>query len=84
MYDRGYIVRTSNGKVLKLIESTQDISKLKQNEIELSEAKKRYSELFHLSPLPMWVYDIETLEFLDVNEAAEKHPKILCLVYSDI
>ncbi len=40
MYDRGYIVRTSNGKVLKLIESTQDISKLKQNEIELSEAKK--------------------------------------------
>ncbi|WP_051408446.1 PAS domain S-box protein [Sediminibacterium sp. C3] len=51
----------------------QDISKLKQNEIELSEAKKRYSELFHLSPLPMWVYDIETLEFLDVNEAAEKH-----------
>lgn len=73
VYDRGYIVRTSNGKVLKMIGSTQDISKLKQNEIELSEAKKRYSELFHLSPLPMWVYDIETLEFLDVNEAAEKH-----------
>lgn len=73
VYDRGYIVRTSNGKVLKMIGSTQDISKLKQNEIELSKAKKRYSELFHLSPLPMWVYDIETLEFLDVNEAAEKH-----------
>lgn len=73
VYDRGYIVRTSNGKVLKMIGSTQDISKLKQNEIELSEAKKRYSELFHLSPLPMWVYDIETLEFLDVNDSAIKH-----------
>lgn len=73
VYDRGYIVRTSNGKVLKMIGSTQDISKLKQNELELSEAKKRYSELFHLSPLPMWVYDIETLEFLDVNDSAVKH-----------
>jgi len=36
----------------------------------LEEAKMRYSRLFHLSPQPMWVYDIDTLEFLDVNEAA--------------
>lgn len=48
------------------------IERLKKN-IELSESEKRYSELFHLSPLPMWVYDIETLGFLDVNEAAQKH-----------
>ena len=48
------------------------IERLKKNN-ELTESEKRYSELFHLSPLPMWVYDIETLEFLDVNEAAQKH-----------
>ncbi len=48
------------------------IERLKKN-IELSESEKRYSELFHLSPLPMWVYNIESLEFLDVNEAAQKH-----------
>lgn len=36
VYDRGYIVRTSNGTAIKMIGSTQDISKLKQNEIELS------------------------------------------------
>lgn len=36
----------------------------------LEEAKMRYSRLFHLSPQPMWVYDIESLQFLDVNEAA--------------
>ncbi len=40
---------------------------------ELRESEKRYNELFHLSPLPMWVYDIDTLEFLDVNNAALKH-----------
>lgn len=48
------------------------IERLKKNN-ELTESEKRYSELFHLSPLPMWVYDIDTLEFLDVNEAAQKH-----------
>ena len=48
------------------------IERLKKNN-ELFESEKRYSELFHLSPLPMWVYDIDTLEFLDVNDAAQKH-----------
>jgi PAS domain S-box-containing protein len=35
-------------------------------------AKTRYSDLFHLSPLPMWVYDLGTFQFLDVNDAAIK------------
>jgi hypothetical protein len=30
----------------------------------------RYRMLFESSPLPMWVYDAETLAFLDVNDAA--------------
>jgi len=40
---------------------------------KLQESEKRYSELFHLSPIPMWVYDIETLRFIEVNEAMERH-----------
>lgn len=71
--DRGFIVRLSNGKAIKMIGSTQNITKLKQNEIQLSDSEKRYSELFQLSPLPMWVYNIETLQFLDVNMAAISH-----------
>lgn len=39
---------------------------------QLQDSEQRYSELFQLSPLPMWVYDSETLFFLDVNEAAVK------------
>jgi PAS domain S-box-containing protein len=30
----------------------------------------RYRQLFECSPLPLWVYDLETLRFLDVNEVA--------------
>lgn len=36
----------------------------------LSESEKRYRLLFENNPLPMWVYDTETLAFLEVNEAA--------------
>lgn len=38
--------------------------------LDLLESEKRYSDLFHLNPEPMWVYDIETFRFLDVNRAA--------------
>jgi PAS domain S-box-containing protein len=37
------------------------------------EANERYSMLFGSNPQPMWVFDIETLAFLDVNEAAVRH-----------
>lgn len=40
---------------------------------ELQKSKIQFSNLFHLNPLPMWVYDLETLAFLDVNEAAIVH-----------
>ena len=33
-------------------------------------AEPRYRQLFESSPLPLWVYDLETLRFLDVNEVA--------------
>lgn len=29
-----------------------------------------YKEIFHNSPTPMWVFDVETLRFLTVNQAA--------------
>lgn len=42
----------------------------KKTLLELEESQKRYSNLFHLSPDPTWVYDVESNNFLDVNEAA--------------
>lgn len=45
----------------------------KKTLLQLETSEKRYSDLFHLSPQPMWVYDTESLRFLDVNVAAERH-----------
>jgi two-component system, cell cycle sensor histidine kinase and response regulator CckA len=37
------------------------------------EADERYGMLFESNPQPMWVFDIDTLAFLEVNEAATRH-----------
>jgi PAS domain S-box-containing protein len=42
LYDKGYIIRDSTGKAIRIIGSTQDISRLKENELQL---KKRAEEL---------------------------------------
>ncbi len=39
-----------------------------QQIVELSE--KRYQYIFDEEPLPTWIYDLETLRFLEVNKAA--------------
>lgn len=39
----------------------------------LLQSESRYRQLFQLNPHPMFVYDRETLEFLDVNESALEH-----------
>lgn len=36
----------------------------------LDKEKEKYEDLFNLSPLPQFLYDMDTLRFLDVNEAA--------------
>jgi PAS domain S-box-containing protein len=36
-------------------------------------SEERYRDLFEINPHPMWVYDLETLSFLAVNDAAITH-----------
>lgn len=41
--------------------------------VELATHARRYRMLFDSNPWPMWVYDLETLAFLAVNDAATRH-----------
>lgn len=38
----------------------------------LNESELHFRQLFEINPQPMWVFDIETFKFLDVNDAAIK------------
>lgn len=51
----------------------KDITSRKQATQQLELEKEKYRDLFNRSPFPQWVYDLDTLGFLDVNEAAIKH-----------
>ncbi|WP_051350302.1 PAS domain-containing protein [Dyadobacter alkalitolerans] len=51
----------------------RDISESKRTMQALAESEKRYSDLFQLSPQPMFVYAVDTLKYLDVNAAAIAH-----------
>jgi PAS domain S-box-containing protein len=43
---------------------------LRQREADLERSREGFRFLFANNPLPMWVFDVQTLSFLDVNEAA--------------
>ena len=51
----------------------QDITEKKTAELLVKRSEKKYRNLFNSSPLPMWVYDMETYKFLNVNNAAIRH-----------
>ncbi len=57
--------------------------------VPLPDNEERFRLLFMRSPLPMWVYDLKTLRFLEVNEAAVarygySHDEFLHMRISDI
>ncbi len=45
----------------------------KRTEEALRESEERYRMLFESNPTPMWVYDLENLRFLAVNDVAVEH-----------
>jgi diguanylate cyclase (GGDEF)-like protein/PAS domain S-box-containing protein len=51
----------------------QDITALAETRERLRAAEAQYRFLFEHNPLPMWVFDRETLRFLAVNDAMVRH-----------
>lgn len=63
-----YTVRLQ-GKLARLV-IINDVSAHLANKEQLRSAREFYKLLFEKSPIPGWVYDQESLMFLDVNQAA--------------
>jgi PAS domain S-box-containing protein len=48
----------------------RDLTEQKQAQSSLILNEKKYKYLFENNPLPMWIFDMETLAFLEVNNSA--------------
>ncbi|MEO5719291.1 MAG: PAS domain S-box protein, partial [Chthoniobacterales bacterium] len=71
--ENAHLVRDAHALPLYYEGSVQDITERKRSEERLQESEKRYRSLFEANPLPMWIYDLKTLAFLEINDAAISH-----------
>ena len=65
--------RLQDPEIGGLVADCRDVTDRWCVEEELRNSEKQYRLLFHGNPNPMWVFDLETQAFLEVNEAAIQH-----------
>ena len=58
------------GNVQFVLNRLRDLTRERQREDQLRQSEVRYRNLFESNPLPMWVFDLESLRFVEVNDAA--------------
>lgn len=61
------------GLIVALMFVILSILVLKRRGKLLKNSEEKYRFMFHNNPQPNWIYDVETLSFLEVNEAAIQH-----------
>jgi len=61
------------GKLISVLSLVLDVTVARRIEEALRKSEAQYRLLFESNPQPMWVYDLATLRFLAVNDAAVRH-----------
>ena len=69
MQTRGTVLEGDPGGA-RLVLNARDVTESRRKEAALRDSEARYRDLFETSPLPMWIFDVDTLAFRDVNAAA--------------
>lgn len=83
------VEKTIDGKPLRMLGTVMDVTDHRQAEEALRESEEKYRYMFFNNPQPMWIYHLETLAFLEINNAAIHHygytrEEFLSMTISDI
>lgn len=66
-------IKDESSKIIGTVLILRNQTDERKREAALIESEEKYYRMFEDSPQPMWIYDINTLRFLEVNEAAILH-----------
>ncbi|WP_119070444.1 PAS domain S-box protein [Aggregatilinea lenta] len=82
-------VHDEQGRLIAIEGIARDVTEREQVQARLRDSEETFRLLFAANPHPMWVYDLETLRFLEVNESAIAHygfsrDEFLCMHLADI
>jgi len=70
VWERGLSILDDDREEVTLEGFISDITELKIAQERLEKSEEYFRYLFHNNPLPMWIIDKESYQFLDINEAA--------------
>ena len=70
IHEKRRLVKNDSGEIVRIDFLAREITEPKLEEIRLAESEAAFRSLFQRNPNPMWVYDVDSLNFLAVNEAA--------------
>ena len=65
--------RLADPEIAGIVVNCRDATDRWRAEEELRDSERQYRLLFHNNPNPVWVFDLEPQQFLEVNEAAIQH-----------
>ena len=65
--------RDATGELAGIVGISRDVTVRRDAAERLRDSARHYQLLFDRNPLPMWVFDSQTLRFLSVNDAAIDH-----------
>jgi PAS domain S-box-containing protein len=72
VHDRGYIIHSAERRPVRMIGAIQDITARKRSEEIVLASEERYRQLFYKNPFPTWIFDPDSLQIMEVNDAARE------------
>jgi PAS domain S-box-containing protein len=70
VHDRGYIIYSAEQRPIRMIGAIQDITVRKRSEETILASEEKYRQIFYKNPYPTWIFELDTLRIVEVNDAA--------------